>query len=473
MDPETLVTFSFRAPPHVRTVELLGSWDNFSRPYTLYHDRRRGQGFWTGCFQFHDIIFDGFEVDYSRPRTGGLKQGGVYWYYFRLDDGMEAYDDSRACTADCPLMPGQVVNVIDVPKEVTETPLQRCASADLVGTLSQQLSLQTMDPKAKFNPLEPPPMSKVHERCVSDFAVNGRLERPKLASPSASSSEDGREMAPAKKMLGVVRRGLSLTGSLRTMASRAALRARVRLEATTYEASLVDEASECVSIGPSRSLQDSTSRPPTRRPLAETSRPSSRSGFERFSEVIAIPTPSASPVKQRPRADSDAASIGPQSIRNCQFLSSSPEEQQNQSPRRYSLHNPDSDEQPTTTHEPTLSPQPEQQSPGLLALSSPTFSDATISTTEGATTPSAGTSLSDEDIAAQLRWGHAMQNYDPYRLPEDESMVLTPKASEMNVPLPVVAGDAVRLGEPGEGVEGRSIAQAVFSDLGYLGDSIR
>lgn len=66
-----------------------------------------------------------------------------------------------------------------------------------------------------------------------------------------------------------------------------------------------------------------------------------------------------------------------------------------------------------------------------------------------------------------------MQNYDPYRLPEDESMVLTPKASEMNVPLPVVAGDAVRLGEPGEGVEGRSIAQAVFSDLGYLGDSIR
>ena len=59
MDPETLVTFLFKAPPHIRTIELLGSWDNFTRPYQMHHDRRRGTGAWTGCFRFDNIVFDG------------------------------------------------------------------------------------------------------------------------------------------------------------------------------------------------------------------------------------------------------------------------------------------------------------------------------------------------------------------------------------------------------------------------------
>ncbi|KAM0713704.1 hypothetical protein Q7P37_010666 [Cladosporium fusiforme] len=472
MDPETLVTFSFRAPHHVRTVELLGSWDNFSRPYTLYHDKRRGQGFWTGCFQFHDIVFDGFEVDYSRPRTGGLKQGGMYWYYFRLDDSMEAYDDSRACTADCPLMPGQMVNVIDVPREVTESPLTRCASADLIGTLSQQQSLHTMNPRAKYLPLDPPPVSKVHERCISDLALGGRLERPKKSSSSTSSSENEREMAPAKKMLGAVRRGLSLTGSLRTMASRAALRARVRLEATTYEASLVDESSERASIGPSRSMLES-SRPQTRRPLVETYQPTTGNRFQTFPQVVGIPTPSASPAKQHRLQDSDAASLGPQSICNVQFLSSSPEEQQQkQQPRHYSLSNPDSEQPTPTTHDPTLPTQTEQRSPSEFSISSPTFSDATISTTEGGEIATPSDVLTDEDDDAHMRWGHAMRNYDPYRLPDDEPVLFMSKVSKM-IPAPSgPTSDAIRLSKLGEG-EGRSIAEAVFSELGYLGDSIQ
>ncbi|TKA55113.1 hypothetical protein B0A55_12766, partial [Friedmanniomyces simplex] len=113
MDPETLVTFLFKAPPQVRTVELLGSWDNFTHPYRMHHDRRRGTGSWSGCFRFANIVFDGDTADWNKPRSGGLKQGGVYWYYYRLDDAAEAYDDRLACTPACPLMPGQMMNVLD------------------------------------------------------------------------------------------------------------------------------------------------------------------------------------------------------------------------------------------------------------------------------------------------------------------------------------------------------------------------
>lgn len=470
MDPETLVTFAFRAPQDVRRVELLGSWDNFSRPYAMFHDRRRGHGFWTGCFEFQNIIFDGSQVDYTRPRNGGLKQGGTYWYYFRLDDGVEAYDDLRECTADCPLMPGQVVNVIDVPREIVEPQkMQRSMSVDLVGTLAQQSSLQTMDPKAKFQALDPPPVSKVHERCISDFALGGRLEGrpltpPKEESPWPLVSEEPQIKSPTKKMFGTIgslqRRGMSLTGSLRSMAGRAAMRARVRHEATTYEASLIDEAAERASIHPARSSGHDTSRPPTRRPLADVTisptnvNDNSTGAFQTFSQVIAIPTPSASPTKpsRSPShaADADAASIGPQSIRNIQFLSSSPD----QRPRLYSLHDPDRHchalNQSENDHQQR---QHQNQHPSpALGLASPTFSDATVSTAAGDELATATPAGVEDEVAA--RWGRAMREYEceAYRLPEAEDPVWTPKAA---------AGG------------GAGVAEAIFSELGYLGGSIQ
>lgn len=177
MDPTTLVTFLFKAPPEARTVELLGSWDNFTRPYLMEHDRRRGSGFWSGCFKFEHIIFDGDSSDWNKPRSGGLKQGGTYWYYFRLNDETEAYDDSKEFTTTCPLLPGQPVNVIEVPSEVQDTPIRaRSASMDIAVTIGSLPSTHTLNPSDKFNPLNPPPISRVHGRCLSDYALSGRLE---------------------------------------------------------------------------------------------------------------------------------------------------------------------------------------------------------------------------------------------------------------------------------------------------------
>ncbi len=176
MDSTTLVTFLFRAPPEARTIELLGSWDNFQQPYRMNHDRRRGTGFWSGCFAFNNIIFDGDRPDWSKPRSGGLKQGGTYWYFYRLNDEVEAYDDSRDYTTSCPLLPGQCLNVLEVPIEMQDPP-SRCFSAGGAATEALRAPhTQTMNPDDKFASLEPPPVSKVHDRCISDLAVNGRLE---------------------------------------------------------------------------------------------------------------------------------------------------------------------------------------------------------------------------------------------------------------------------------------------------------
>jgi len=492
MDPETLVSFAFRAPHHVRTVELLGSWDNFSRPYAMYHDKRRGHGFYTGCFQFENIIFDGSQIDWTKPRSGGLKQGGTYWYYFRLDDGMEAYDDLRECTTECPLMPGQMVNIMHVPREVPESPsLQRSASVSLVGTLSQLSSLQTMNPRAKYQAPIPPPVSKVHDRCISDFALNGRLEKrprsPREELPSPPSSEEGL-LKTGRRMFGSVgtlsRRGMSSIGSLRNMAGRAAARARLRQDSTTYESSLIDERAECASVRPPPSMHREVSRPPTRRPTAEISIPGTE--FHGFSQVTAIPTPAASPTKQTHRnrnsddednGEDDTASIGPRSIIDIQFLTTTAAEAeevpQAPRPRLYSLHNPD--QLSSSPEDTTDSPTQEQDQPSpSTEVASPTFSDATLSTFEGDGTPSQRESLvavsyveigTDEHDAAHLRWGHGLQTTDPsqqqnYKLPDGSEWPC--KAPEPTAALAVAS----------EGRE-RSRVETIHGELGYLGESIR
>jgi hypothetical protein len=188
MDPTTLVAFLFKAPPEARTVELLGSWDNFTHAYRMEHDRRRGTGFWSGCFKFENIIFDGDSSNWNKPRTGGLKQGGTYWYYYRLNDDDEAYDDSKPYTTTCPLLPGQPVNVIEVPVEVQDAPPRaRSASMDVAVTVGHLPNTQTLNPRDKFNPLNPPPISKVHGRCLSDYALGGRLESQAQAFRSVES----------------------------------------------------------------------------------------------------------------------------------------------------------------------------------------------------------------------------------------------------------------------------------------------
>ena len=64
----------------MQSVLLVGSWDNFSKTYSMERDIRRDRGQWRGCHSFKDIICDG-DKGLAAKRNGGLKMGQTYYYY--------------------------------------------------------------------------------------------------------------------------------------------------------------------------------------------------------------------------------------------------------------------------------------------------------------------------------------------------------------------------------------------------------
>lgn len=82
-------------------MELLGSWDNFAKPWEMKRDSRRGWGNWTGCHRFSDVIYDGDAAGFHEKCDGGLKMGGTYWYYVSisaLSSGQPTHDPSIGLT---------------------------------------------------------------------------------------------------------------------------------------------------------------------------------------------------------------------------------------------------------------------------------------------------------------------------------------------------------------------------------------
>ncbi|KAF2827854.1 hypothetical protein CC86DRAFT_347654 [Ophiobolus disseminans] len=162
MDNTTLHTFLFHCPAALRTLVLLGSWDNFARPYPLELDARRGRKCWRGIFTFSDIICDGDLGDLALKRDGPLRMGGTYWYYYKVDGEDECHDPSEPSTTFCPLLPGQRLNVLELPSEGHS----RSNSAPCDGF--------TRNPSDRFlNPVPPAPLN---------------LRSPRLGTASAGSS---------------------------------------------------------------------------------------------------------------------------------------------------------------------------------------------------------------------------------------------------------------------------------------------
>ncbi|KAE8367149.1 hypothetical protein BDV27DRAFT_79898 [Aspergillus caelatus] len=154
MASTTLMTFLLYTNPQVKSVKLLGSWDNFAKSYPMEHDRRIGPGHWRGCHSFTSIICDGTPKNIGSSRSGGLKMGGTYWYYYLLDDDVEYYNHAEPVTSHCPLLPGQPVNVLHVPVILPDTrPIHPCDRSPS----PQQTEERTMDPNDKYmNPRQAP-----------------------------------------------------------------------------------------------------------------------------------------------------------------------------------------------------------------------------------------------------------------------------------------------------------------------------
>jgi hypothetical protein len=141
-------------------------------------DSRRGHGIWSGCHTFRDIICDG-DSDIHEARNGGLKMGGTYWYFvslstlsdhdlqlnssqYRIDGDEEYHDPSQPSTSTCPLLPGQTLNVLEVPYDTG-----RYVSRSRSSSVSISSAVQTLNPDDRYLTPRPAPKPKLAKLITS------------------------------------------------------------------------------------------------------------------------------------------------------------------------------------------------------------------------------------------------------------------------------------------------------------------
>jgi hypothetical protein len=89
--------FTLRTSPNVKTVHLLGSWDNYNGQLPLSSDNSISGG-WKGTFRFQGTT---------------LSQGQRYWYYYIIDGYHVSHDPAQNSTREPTT--GRTLNILDVP----------------------------------------------------------------------------------------------------------------------------------------------------------------------------------------------------------------------------------------------------------------------------------------------------------------------------------------------------------------------
>jgi hypothetical protein len=96
----TQLSFSLRVSSGVKSVHLLGSWDNYNGQLPLSKDKSSSKsGSWKGTFRF---------------QSSTLEAGQRYWYYYIIDGYHVAHNPSVDSTVEPTT--GRALNILDVPK---------------------------------------------------------------------------------------------------------------------------------------------------------------------------------------------------------------------------------------------------------------------------------------------------------------------------------------------------------------------
>jgi len=95
------LSFSLRTSSGVKTVHLLGSWDNYAGQLPLSKDKTSSKsGAWKGTFRFQGTT---------------LQPGQRYWYYYIIDGYHVSHDPGQDSTTEPTT--GRILNILDVPHE--------------------------------------------------------------------------------------------------------------------------------------------------------------------------------------------------------------------------------------------------------------------------------------------------------------------------------------------------------------------
>ncbi|KAJ5782095.1 hypothetical protein N7457_003869 [Penicillium paradoxum] len=104
--------FSLRTSSNVKTVHLVGSWDNYQRQIPLSAETKPGA--WVGKFRF---------------QTSMLQLGGRYWYYYIMDGYHVSHDPAVEYTVEPTT--GRKLNILDVPGGKPTRSAPKASRADI------------------------------------------------------------------------------------------------------------------------------------------------------------------------------------------------------------------------------------------------------------------------------------------------------------------------------------------------------
>jgi len=107
------LSFSLRTSSGVKTVHLLGSWDNYTGQLPLSKDKTSSKsGAWKGTFRFQGAT---------------LQPGQRYWYYYIIDGYHVSHDPGQSSTTEPTT--GRILNILDVPREKSSSKSKSSSSS--------------------------------------------------------------------------------------------------------------------------------------------------------------------------------------------------------------------------------------------------------------------------------------------------------------------------------------------------------
>lgn len=165
--PAVQLSFTLRTSPNVRTVHLLGSWDNYKSqlPLSLVKDSTAKPGSWKGTFRFQG--------------ANALKLGSRYWYYYIVDGYHVSHDPAKEFVTE--KTTGRKLNVVDVPAGNGN---RDKAAATATRTTAQRPSVNT---SAAITSAQQHYGSRHSREIPQGRALSpGKIQHPKPSKPYAS-----------------------------------------------------------------------------------------------------------------------------------------------------------------------------------------------------------------------------------------------------------------------------------------------
>jgi len=125
------LSFSLRTSSGVKTVHLLGSWDNYAGQLPLSKDKTSSKsGAWKGTFRFQGTT---------------LQPGQRYWYYYIIDGYHVSHDPGQDSTIEPTT--GRILNILDVPHETSSSKTSsKSSSSKSSGRDREKLSSSSKHP---------------------------------------------------------------------------------------------------------------------------------------------------------------------------------------------------------------------------------------------------------------------------------------------------------------------------------------